>query len=166
MPKVCTTVNLLDAERKLVTLRAGDEVPEWALKRVTNPKVLAKSDVHEPADSDAPAPGASAPTTPVTPEEVRTPEAPQAQKTDYAQLRKPELQKLAKDRGLSADGKVAELVARLEEADSTPAAPVGDVDVWSLDESELRTLAQERGVDIGEASTQVELATLLEQAKE
>ncbi|MBU3995585.1 MAG: hypothetical protein KKF42_07400 [Actinobacteria bacterium] len=149
MPVVKKVVNLLDPDYNLVTLHPGDEVPEWALERVTNASVLAAE--------------------PPRVEEISTGEQPAT--VELSELKKAELVALCETRGLPTSGNKEDLIARLE---ATPAvqeqgsgdAPVSDepVDIWALDENELRALAGERGIDVSTATSAVELATVIEQA--
>lgn len=141
MSVVSTVVNLLDDNFQLVTLKPGDEIPAWAADRFTNPEVIA--------------------TEPPRVAEERGEETEDAP-TGYSALKKAELEALCEARGLDKVGNKPDLISRLEAAD---AAPV-EIDLWSMDEGELRALAAERGVDVGEASTTAELAAALEQAEE
>lgn len=142
MPVVSQVVNLFDDNYKLHTLMPGDEIPEWALEKITNPEVLATEPPRvEPSDE--------------TPEkEVGQEEVPQI---DYSTLKKPELEALCDERGLDKTGNKPDLIARLVEHDAKPV----EVDLWSMNEAELRALAAERGVDVGEANTTAELAAVL-----
>lgn len=149
MPVVKKVVNLLDPDYNLVTLHPGDEVPEWALERVTNESVLA----------------AAAPRV----EDNSTWDPALA--TELSALKKAELVALCEARGFNASGTKDDLIARLEAPAVEQEVVAGDthatdepVDIWALDESELRTLAAERGIDVSAATSAVELATVIEQA--
>lgn len=141
MPVVSQVVNLFDDNYKLHTLLPGDEIPEWAADKITNPAVIAT----EPPKVES-----------VVVDEPE--DAGDLEAVDYSKLKKPELEKLCEERGLDKAGNRPDLIARLQEADT--AAEV--VDVWAMTENELRALAAERGVDVGEASTAAELAAVLE----
>ena len=69
---------------------------------------------------------------------------------------------LCVERELDASGNKPDLVARLQEADKA----TDDVDVFAMNIDELKALAEKRGIDIGNASTDVEIATIIEQAGE
>jgi len=49
--------------------------------------------------------------------------------TDYSQLKVPELKKLLQERSLPVSGNKAELIARLQEADSKPSGGAGMLQV-------------------------------------
>ncbi|UOR02066.1 SAP domain-containing protein [Leucobacter allii] len=149
MAVVSQVVNLLDDKFQLVTLMPGDEVPEWATSRITNPAVLATVPPIVPDEPQS-----------VT-EVVAHPDAKDA----YAGLNKAELVALAKDRDLDTSGNKPDIIARLKEADKA-ADDDADVDVFSLSVDELKALAERHGIDIGEATTDVEIATIIQQAKE
>lgn len=148
--KVRETVNLLDDNFNVITLSPGDTVPVWAEKHITNPDAIwtgpeaEETEVSGVGDSD----GSGADADTVHP---------------YSELKKPELQELLKSRGLPTSGNVDELRDRLVEADATAAA--GDaVDLWSMDEAELKSYAAEKGIDVGEAANTAELAAVIAQA--
>lgn len=162
MPVVSKVVNLLDADHNVVTLYPGDEVPDWALERVTNPEVLAVEPPRvdpDPAesqdDSVADAAGASGDGGQADPVEP----------AGYGALTKDALVALLKERNLDTKGNKPELAARLDDADKAAENEISEpVDVWSLDETELRKLAAERNVDVAGAESTAELATALVQA--
>lgn len=139
MAVVSQVVNLFDPSYQLVTLYPGDEIPEWAIDKVTNPLVIATAPPR------------------VEPEEDEGDEDDPVV-VEYSKLKKAELEALCAERELDAAGTKADLIERLIAADA--AATV--VDVWAMSEGELRALAAERGVDVGEASTAAELAAVLE----
>lgn len=139
MPTVNSVVNILDENMNLVTLMPGDEVPEWALSKFKTDHLFVSGEstvVEDAAGDDSPT------------------------GTDLSKLKRAELVELCKARGLDTSGNKADLIARLEgpEVDEP-------VDVWGLDEDELRALANELGIDVSAASSQVELATVIEQAR-
>lgn len=139
MAVVSQVVNLFDPSYQLVTLYPGDEIPEWAIDKVTNPLVIATAPPRVEPEGDEGDEG-----DPVV--------------VEYSKLKKAELEALCAERELDAAGTKADLIERLIAADV--AATV--VDVWAMSEGELRALAAERGVDVGEASTAAELAAVLE----
>ena len=142
--KVRKTVNLLNPLMKLVTLRPGDTVPDWAVSKITNPALLEGD--HVPVPEDAPS--------------VSKPAPVPGKKVDYAKLNKGPLQELCRERGLDDSGTRPELAARLHADDLDEI----EADVWAMDESELRELAERQGIDVGEARTTAELAAAIEQA--
>lgn len=152
MTQVCKTINLIDPNFKVVTLYPGDTIPEWAIGKVTNPAVLAKG--------SAPA---------VIPQPIVPPANTEVQvevePIDYDKLDKKGLIALCSERELATDGNKPDLIARLQEADKAPAGEE-ELDLFALDEDELKALAAERGVDLGGAATAVEMATVIEQAAE
>jgi len=140
--KVRKTVNIMNPLFQRVTLRPGDEIPEWAVGMITNPKLIE-------------------PETTVSVESVTVESSgDDTRPVDYAGMRKGELQELCRARGLDDQGKVDELRARLHADDLKDI----DADVWSMDVAELRELAAAKGIDVGEASTTAELAAAIEQA--
>ncbi len=154
--KVCRTINLRDDNFNVITLHPGDTVPEWAESKVTNEKVILVEDpTTEPAVDHAAVP---------------------AQVLDYADMKRPELRKLAASRGVDSNGRNDEIRAALMAQDAeNAAADSGDEpedgegdgdDLWSMNEAELRQLAADRGVDHEGASTSAELVALLSQAGE
>lgn len=148
MPKVCTTVNLFDENRRVVTLHAGDEIPDWAVARITNPSVIAA----EGTDT-APEPAT-----------VDTVEAVEVEPVDYSTFSKDALVAACAERGLDAKGNKPDLIARLTEADATDEGE--EVDLFALTVDELKKIAAERGIDLGEASSDVEIATVIQQHEE
>ena len=139
--KVRKTVHLRNSLDKLVTLHPGDEIPAWAKDLVTNTEITGEKAVEvEPVKDSA--------------------DEPEPESVDYSKLKKGELQELCLARGLSGDGKVDELKARLAADDLADV----DADVWAMSEDELREFAAAKGIDVGEASSSVELATVIEQA--
>lgn len=156
MPKVRATVNLMDANFKCVTLHAGDEIPEWALDRITNPSLVDDS-VAETVEV------AAQPIVPVDASSARV----EVKAGLYDALKKDELIALANERGIDATGNKPDIIARLEAADAAATSEGdGDVDVWSLDVAELQKLAADRGIDLGDASTTAEMATIIDAAGE
>lgn len=148
MPKVEQTINLLDDSFQLVTLQHGDEIPDWAIPRITNPAAICScGDV----------------VAPIIPETVEPPVLVDV--VDYSTLNRKELDALCTERGLDITGNKPDLIERLEESDAAADASEDDeVDVWSLDLAELTKLAQERGIDIGDATGSEEIAALIMQA--
>lgn len=142
MAVVSQVVNLFDPSYQLVTLYPGDEIPEWAIDKVTNPLVIATAPPRvEPEEDEGDAGDEDDPVV-----------------VEYSKLKKAELEALCAERELDAAGTKADLIERLIAADAAEAV----VDVWAMSEGELRALAAERGVDVGEASTAAELAAVLE----
>lgn len=146
MAKVRVACNLLDPQFKLVTLLPGDEIPAWALGRITNSAVI--DDGFTVAEE---------PVAVVAPE----PDVPAVAEPDYSRMRKAELQALLEERGLDASGTVDQLRKRLAAADTEELVQDEEVDLWELSEAELRALADARGIDVGDASTTGELAALI-----
>ena len=142
--KVCRTINIQDDNSNVVTLLPGDTVPEWAVSKITNPKVILVED-------EAPSLVESA----VEPE----PEVG----VDYSKVSKPELIALLEARGLPSDGKVAELRDRLAQADASEDT---GVDLFDLPREQLEQIAVQRGVAFGPDTSDDELATLIENTEE
>lgn len=153
MTQVCKTVNLIDPNFKVVTLHPGDTIPEWAVSKITNLAVIA-TDTAATVQIEQPIVPPAGTDTVVEVEPI-----------DYDKLDKKSLVALCTERGLAIDGNKPDLIARLQEADKAPAAEE-EVDLFALDETELKALAAERNIDLGSASTAVEMATVIEQAGE
>lgn len=152
--KVCKTINILDDSFVRHTLHPGDSIPEWAQERITNPKVI--------LSEDGPV-TASAEDVPVTEQSSEDGEAVE----DYKKVNKPELIALLNERGLSSDGKVGELRARLIEDDAVKAAVTDDiVDLFELSREQLEGIAAEKGVEFGAETSDEELAALIESVEE
>lgn len=160
MSTVRKVVNILDPDYNLVTLHPGDEIPEWALERITNPAVIALEPPRVEPDPDE---GQDNGSTEGEGGEQIEAVAP----AGYAALTKDALVALLNERTLDAKGNKPVLVARLEEADKAAAGEVDEpVDVWTLDEAELRQLAEARNVDVTGANSTAELATALQLAEQ
>lgn len=153
MTQVCKTINLIDPNFKVVTLHPGDTIPDWALDKVTNPAVIARD--------TAPAVTVTQPIVPATGTETHV----EVEAIDYDKLSKKDLIALCTERELATSGNIPDLIERLKEADKAPAAEE-EVDLFALDEDELKALAAERNVDLGGAITAVEMATVIDQASE
>lgn len=153
MTQVCKTINLIDTNFKVVTLYPGDTIPEWALGKVTNPAVI--------APDTAPAVTIKQPIVPAAGTETHV----EVEAIDYGKLDKKALIDLCTERELPTDGNKSDLIQRLKDADKAPATEE-ELDLFALDEDELKALAAERNVDLGGATTAVEMATVLEQAAE
>ncbi|WP_053352708.1 SAP domain-containing protein [Leucobacter musarum] len=153
--KVCQTINLLDDQFRLVTLSPGDEVPEWAVARVTNPDVIAGDDdfVEAVAAVAEAATTASEPVPPV----LDTGDG-------YDALNKKDLQELLSKRELPTAGNKPELIERLREADKAAAAEE-EVDLWSLSVDELKAYAEKHEIDVEGANTSEELAAVIQSAQ-
>ncbi|MFD5599926.1 SAP domain-containing protein [Leucobacter sp. NPDC058333] len=156
--KVCQTINLLDEQFRLVTLFPGDEVPEWAVARITNPAVIASDEDFAAAVAEA-AKEAGTPTPPVPPVVVKAPSA-----DTYDELSKKDLQELLTSRELSTAGNKPELIERLRESDKAAAAGE-EADLWSMSVEELKAFAEKQGIDVADASTSEELAAVIQSAQ-
>lgn len=139
--KVSRTINLRDADLRLVTLHPGDTVPEWAEKLIANPKVILNESMADEVEPEAP-------------------EVPEV--AGYSKAQKADLVAMLAERGLPTEGKVAELRARLEADDVAQENPE-EIDLWSMTEKELRALATERGLDTEGATTTAELIAVIGQ---
>lgn len=153
--KVCETINLLDDQFRLITLLPGDEVPDWAIGRVTNPSVIAADDDFTEAVSAAveaaPAPAPAGP--PMVDEG-----------NQYDALNKKDLQELLTNRELPTAGNKPELIERLREADKAAAAD-DEVDLWSMSIEELKAFAEQHEINVADASTSEELAAVIQSAQ-
>jgi hypothetical protein len=168
-------VHLTVNRNEIKVLKAGTKVPDWADELVTNPAVFAESssDSGEDSGPGTPAAAAASGTTEGT--------------LDYEKLKKKDIQALAAERGVDSSGTIAVIAARLTEQDTantaanapgaadtatgetdgteTAETPATEpVDYWSLPVDRLRALATERGLDVGDSSTDAEFAALLEAA--
>lgn len=159
MPKIRTHKNLLDSSFNLVSLRPGDEIPEWALPLIGDHLIEHESDVTVDVTVDD--------TDSI--DDTNDPVVPPVEAVDYGNLKVKELRAILEERGLDTDGNKDVLVERLQEADATPETVTegddvteGDVDLWSLNETELNAYAAERGIDVSAATSTAELVAILE----
>lgn len=162
--KVCQTINLLDENFNVLTLRPGDTVPEWAESRITNPAVIAPDET-ENTGSESGTPvdpngsGGSGEPDPVKPEVV-----------DYKKLDKEALGNLLAERELdTSKANKPVLIERLIAADKAAEDAVTenedeDIDVWTMSVEELKAHAEKHNIDVGDAETTNELAAIIEQA--
>lgn len=157
MSKVSTTVNLLDDQFRLVTLHPGDTIPDWAAARFTNTDVIATDDDR----------GAEKPNVPQAPQTPQTPTEPAPVVAKYSKMKNAALVALLNERGLDATGKKDDMVARLEEADkAAESTEDDDVDLWSLNVDELKAFAEKHNIDVGDAASSEELATVISLAQQ
>ncbi|MGK0740431.1 SAP domain-containing protein [Leucobacter sp. Z1108] len=145
--KVRATVNLFDPEMNVITLVAGDEIPEWAIDKITNPDIL---------DREPPA---------AAPQHLE--EAPEVDYLEpYAKTSAKDARAMLTERGLPAEGKVAELRQRLAEHDrETAETEPGDgtvQDLWTLTVEQLREIASELGLAHEPEASADELAALID----
>lgn len=144
MAKIATAhTQYYDDNHTLHTLVPGQALPKGHDKFVKNPKLFAEA---EPADTG------------------------DAGTRSLAELKKPELVALAKDRGLPVGGTADEIRERLAAADveaaSPDGAPEGEEDLDDLDREALVALAGEHGVtDFTEETSDAELVALIENAR-
>jgi hypothetical protein len=140
------SVSFFDDDHKLHVYEAGQTLKAEHEKYVTNPDVFGDAaKVAEPAAS-----------------------AEAENENPYDGIAFNDLKTLAKERGLSAAGKTADIVARLVEADAAAKAAGDTKPVDEMDRDELVAHALEQGVstdDITDETSEAEIVALIENAK-
>jgi len=172
MAKVITAgaVNLLHPETNdLVTLVAGDSVPDWAEDRVTNPDLFAEKETPSTASEPAPPAGAQQAAPGSTPPAVDGTVA--------------ELKARAKELGIAQSGSKAELIERITakltadaaQAESTnePAGSDGSASSDAVtaggsdtERTALEQRAEELGITVEAEWSDEELRTVIEDAEQ
>lgn len=118
--RTATAVRVSSPDGVSVVLPAGADVPEWALKQITNEAALLPSDASEDAtvtvevESEVEGEGGAAFEDEA--EQVKQ-DGQEVAPVDYESMRVAELRALAESRGLPTDGVKADIVSALQAAD-------------------------------------------------
>ncbi|MDY0829130.1 hypothetical protein SK224_08325 [Microbacterium sp. BG28] len=164
MPKITHAVTVRQPNGLIVTLAAGEELPEWAIPLVTNPKVLAAEETRE-SRSEGETPEDATPEPPAT----TTPSPESATpKPSHA-----EVVARAKELGLKAKGSTVELLERIAAHEATLTPPVdptpksagpgdGEDGEDPVTRASLEAKATELGLSFTEETTDAELEALVD----